>query len=66
MLKINSACEEFAFSVHFISLSVDDLNLVDSCNCRHWKKRANPTKQKRGVNGVINQFGIGILIIVEY
>lgn len=30
------------------------------------KKRANPTKQKRGVNGVINQFGIGILIIVEY
>lgn len=66
MLKINSACEEFAFSVHFISLSVDDLNLVDSCNCRHWKGRANPTKQKRGVNGVINQFGIGILIIVEY
>lgn len=30
------------------------------------KKKANPTKQKRGVNGVINQFGIGILIIVEY
>lgn len=30
------------------------------------KRRANPTKQKRGVNGVINQFGIGILIIVEY
>lgn len=51
------ACEEFAFSVHFISLRVDDL--IE-------KKRANPTKQKRGVNGVINQLGIGILIIVEY
>lgn len=64
---MNLACEEFAFSVHFISLRVDDLNLVDSCNCIDIeKKRANPTKQKRGVNGVINQFGIGILIIVEY
>lgn len=35
ILKINLASKEFAFSVHFISLRVDDLNLVDSCNCRH-------------------------------
>lgn len=46
---MNLACEEFAFSVHFIRFRVDDLNLVDSCNCRHRKKKKQIPLNKKEV-----------------